>query len=529
MRRDLDGDGNLPMTTTAARIRAFAALVVLTFGLALVPATAASASGPGSATFTITGAGSPLVSQYVSVSTGDFGAGFASGFTDASGVVSFTDLALGEYTLNVLSSDYPEFHLAFTLTEESPSLTQDVALIEWPSGTGVVTGVVTDRATGEPIAGAQVQGFRMDAPGRNPATTTDANGLYVLTGLLTSTYWVQATAPGHFGGGAQTAVTDGATANVDFSLLAADSTITGRVVDGDGVGVAGIFVYANSAEGSLYDTTGDDGTYAFPGAGAGTWTIDNSPTTEWDRGSFEIEVAAGTVEVAPDLVLVPRFTGTISGVVASSDGIPEGQIGGFFDICVTALTPDGAAVPGSTTVTGGDSFYFFWLAPGDYTVYFEDCDPDREPHGYQPTYLGGSTTLAGATIVSVETLVDTWLDTTVLSPVVGTPEPDHDAVPVAKNTLKKATEDLIDAPAVVHPGDTFEVVVGTEYAGTWVSAWTYGAPAQVGGWHLVAADGTIEVTLAADAKTGHQRLSVQDADDELIGWTGVDVKKVKKH
>ena len=152
------------MTTTASRIRALAAFVVLTVGLAVVPATAASATGPGSATFTITGDGSPLVNHFVGIS----GTEFRGGFTDSSGVVSFTDLALGEYSLDVVSSDYPEFHLPFTLTETSPSLTQDVALPLWPGGTGAVTGTVTDRTSGEPIAGAQVQGFRTDAPDETP-------------------------------------------------------------------------------------------------------------------------------------------------------------------------------------------------------------------------------------------------------------------------------------------------------------------------------------------------------------------------
>ena len=513
------------MTTTAARIRALALTVALAAGLSLVPATAASAMGPGSVTFTITGDGAPLVSHFASIS----GTEFRGGFTDGSGVVSFTDLALGDYSLDVVSSDFPEFHLPFSLTDTSPSLTQDVALPLWPGGAGAITGTVTDRTSGEPIAGAEVQGFRTDAPGRNPVTTTDANGVYVLTGLLTSTYWVQATAPDHFPVGAETSVTDGLTSTVDLSLLASDSIIEGRVVDPDGVGVEGIYVNASSPDGYVYATTDSDGDYSLPSAGAGAWNVVTFATTEWEPGSVDVEVAAGTVATAPDIVLVPRFTGTITGVVASSDGIPEAERGGFFDVCVTALTLDGAEVPGATTVTGGDSFYGFFLAPGDYTVYFEDCDADRQPHGYQPTYLGGSATLAGAMTVSVETLVDTWLDTTVLTAATGDPEPDHDAVPVAKNKLKKATEDLIDAPDQVHPGDTFEVVVGIEYSGDWVSAWTYGEPTQVGGWHLVAADGSIEVTLAAGAKVGHQRLSVQNADDDLIGWTGIDVKKVKKH
>ena len=109
-------------------------------------------------------------------------------------------------------------------------------------------------------------------------------------------------------------------------------------------------------------------------------------------------------------------------------------------------------------------------------MYFEDCDADREPHGYQPTYLGGSATLAGATIVSVETLVDNWQGTTTLEPQASNPEPDHAAVPVAKKKLKNATKNLIDAADQVRRGETFEILVGAEHAGDWVSAWIHPNP-----------------------------------------------------
>ena len=513
------------MTTTAARIRALALTVALAAGLSLVPATAALASGPGSATFTVTAEGSPVAGQAVFA----FGADFAFGTTDEAGIVTLSDLALGDYTLSISSFDYPSIEVPFTLTAESPSVAQDVVLVPWPVGTGVVSGTVVDRATGNPIPGVDVQASPTTVPGRYIHTTTDANGQYSLEGLVEASYDIVANVYGHFLGFASIVAAEGGASTVNFALLAADATIEGRVVDSNGVGVAGIQLTASSADGSTIGTSAEDGYYSLSGAGAGAWTVYAYATAEWETSSVAVTVPAGGVATATDIVLVPRFTGTISGVVASSDGIPEAERGGFFDVCVTALSPEGAEVPGATTVTGGDGFYFFYLAPGDYTVSFEDCDADRQPHGYQSTYLGGSATLAGATIVSVETLVDTWLDTTVLTAATGDPEPDHDAVPVAKNKLKKATEDLIDAPDQVHPGDTFEVVVGIEYSGDWVSAWTYGEPTQVGGWHLVAADGSIEVTLAADAKVGHQRLSVQNADDELIGWTGIDVKKVKKH
>ena len=45
----------------------------------------------------------------------------------------------------------------------------------------------------------------------------------------------------------------------------------------------------------------------------------------------------------------------------------------------------------------------------------------------------------------------------------------------------------------------------------------------------MAADGTVEVTLPVAAPLDRHRLSVQDADDHVIGWTWITVKKVKKN
>lgn len=513
------------MTTTAARVRALALTVALAAGLSLVPATAASASGPGSATFTITAEGSPVAGLSVYAS----GADFAFGTTDEAGIVAFSDLALGDYTMSIFSFDYQSVEVPFSLTADSPSVAQNVVLVPWPVGTGVVSGLVVDRATGDPMSGVDVQASLTNGPGRFIHATTDSNGQYSLQGLVEGPYDIVANVYGHFLGFASIVAAEGTTYTVDFALLAADATIEGQVVDPNGVGVAGVQLTANSADGSTLGTSGEDGYYSIAGAGAGDWTVNAYATSEWETSTVAVTVPAGGTATAPVTVLVPRFTGWLSGVVSSSDGLPEGQRGGFFDVCVTALTPDGTAVPEATTVTGGDSFFGFFLAPGDYTVYFEDCDADRQPHGYQSTYLGGSATLAGATIVTVETLVDTWLDTTVLSAAIVDAEPDHDAVPVAKNKLKKATKDLIEAPEQVRRGETFEILVGAAFAGDWVSAWVYSDPLQIGGWHQVAADGTIEVTLPAGAPLGAHRLSVQDADDHLIGWAKVDVKKAKKH
>lgn len=513
------------MTAFTARARTLALVLVAALAFTFAPAAAAHASGPGSATFTITLGGEPLGSTQVIISGPDF----QTGSSDESGQVSFTDLAIGDYTLYIGTTvAHQGATVPFSLTDEAPQWQQEIVLVPWPTGDGSISGTVVGLASESPVAGAWVQVNRADAPGPFAEVTTDSAGQFEVTDLVNGLYNVGVVyAPGYFSTWTQVEITSGEAEHVVLAVLEADSTITGRVVDSTGVGVAGLWVSAtllNSSAGTAA-TTDADGYYTLTGAGRGTWELSIAADSQWERAVITVEVAAASTVTAPDLVLVPRFTGTLSGLVASSDGIPESQQGGFFDVRATVLEADGTPVPGASFLTGGDNFYYFWLAPGDYTVYFEDVDTDRAPHRYSPVYLGGATTLSEATIVTVETGADTWLDTTVLSPDLGNPEPTYDATPAPKKQLTKAKKNLIDVDERVVRGKSVTVSVGTQYAGTWVSAWIYPSKLQLGEWHQVAADGTIEVPIPAKAPLGTHKLSVQNADDTVIGWTKVKIKK----
>lgn len=517
--------GIIQMTARHRRFTASFVALLAAVALALAPAGLAQAAGPGSATVTVTEDGAPAAFVGVSIQGPDFG--FA--LTDVSGQAVFADLALGDYSLVVPASGaYQDSATSFTLTSEEPTWVGSVEREPWATGTGSIESTILDAVTELPVAGAHVSVSRTDATGPLIDGTTDANGVFVATGLVAGEYSVGTDAtPDYLGASSSVAVGDDVVTTT-IHVLAADATITGRVIGPSGEGVPDLFVNAQMSGpyfGSVTGITDSDGYYVLEDAAAGTWNVGTFADSSWEAATVSVEVEAATTATAPELVLTTRFTGTISGLVATSDGIAEAQEGGFFDVCVTAVEPDGTPVPNASLVTGGDGFYDFWLAPGEYTVYFEDCDPDRSPHRYAPSYLGGATTLSEATVVTVETLVDTWLDTTTLSPALANPAPDYDPSPTAKRDLGKATKNLIEAPSSVRRGDTITVAVGTEFAGSWVSAWVYSSPLQLGGWHQVAADGTIEVTVTDSAPRGTHRLSVQDADDAVIGWTTIQIKK----
>ncbi|GHF20317.1 collagen binding domain-containing protein [Pseudolysinimonas yzui] len=510
------------MTVLLRPPRAIVAALVAALALALLPALPAQAVGPGTATLTLTRGGEPV--PYTSLIVfGPEGPTF--GFADAAGVIALTDLALGTYSGTVGGGfeDQPA-PVSFTLTDAEPAYFGEVEIFPWPSGTGSIAGTAIDAATGAALEGVTISMNQVIIPnGRSfPAQYTPADGTFAYGDLPAGTFLLSAYLPGYFTVMTQTVeLADGEAAVVPISLIARDAAITGRVVDGEGSGVEGVIVSAQSGTNADAATTDADGYYTITALGIGTWSLGlGGSGWPWNYTSVEVELDSGETLTAPDLVAVPRTTGSISGLVAGSDQTPEWA--GLADICVQVVEADGAVVGAAFTTTPDGYFFFDSIAPGDYSVLFEDCDAARIPH-YATTYLGGSATIAGATIVTVDSQADVWLDYTFIDRQTAAPEPEHDATPVLRHDLDAADEDLIEAPSAIRRDETAEVVVGTEYAGQWVSAWLHSHPTQLGEWHQVSPEGTIEVTVPTNHPLGIHELVVQDADDAVIGWTDLRV------
>ena len=514
------------MTSFVRRSAAVVAAVIAALLVSVLPAAPALASGPGSVTVAVTEDGVPA--PFLAVTLQGPQPGF--GLTDATGTATITDLALGDYLLSVgASGTYQETATTLTLTAEAPSWTGTLDRQPWPSGDSTLAVAALDATTDAPVSGAPVWVSRLDGPGASHEGVTGPDGLFIVDALVAGTYSVSiSSTPDYLGAAAEVILAAGTTLTETFRLLPADATIEGRVVDQGGTGLEGIFVSAelvgSGSFGMVTGLTDATGYYTLPDAAAGTWTVRVLPDAAWEGATVDVEVPGGSTATAPDLILAPRTSGTIAGLVASADGLPESSIGGFFDVCVTVLTPNGQPVPGASTTTGGDSFFSFSLPPGDYTVYFEDCDPDREPHRYQPIYLGGSPTLAGATVVNVETLTDVWLDTTTLQPLLAEPEPTTSPVAVRARDLEPSDRDLIDAPGMLRRGETAQVLVGAEHSGRWVSVWLHSRPTALGGWHQVAPDGTVEIEIPRLHPLGVHELVVQDSANAVIGWTDLRVR-----
>ncbi|WP_104177873.1 ExeM/NucH family extracellular endonuclease [Cryobacterium sp. Y50] len=110
-------------------------------------------------------------------------------------------------------------------------------------------------------------------------------------------------------------------------------------------------------------------------------------------------------------------------------------------------------------------------------------------------------------------------------------EPGDAPTAALEKELTKKLRNAIDTDQNSYrAGDMVVVEVGVQHAGEYVSVWAYDKKkaANLGGWLLVSAEGTVSVTLADGLKHGKYSVSAQNANGDLIGWTDVTVEHAKK-
>ncbi|MBA8988998.1 hypothetical protein FHW23_000230 [Curtobacterium pusillum] len=166
------------------------------------------------------------------------------------------------------------------------------------------------------------------------------------------------------------------------------------------------------------------------------------------------------------------------------------------------------------------------------TFYTDDNDTDGfslRTGTYPCTDDGGTTPGDGG---ATPTPTPTPGDGSTPSPTPGsgstpTPVPVSGTTPVApsETSLTEADRGTLTAPATARPGETITVGVGTRYAGDRVDVWLFSTPTLLG-TVTVAADGTVSVTIPADAPAGEHRIVVTAADGTVIGWTTITIDPV---
>ena len=272
-----------------------------------------------------------------------------------------------------------------TVTAGQTTANIDFSLTE----SGSISGTVFEGDGITPVAEAEVSAERFDCCGGGNATSTVANGSYIIQGLKAGEYRVQVRAPGEGLAGefyddttdwsqaTRVIVTAGqTTANIDFSL-AAGGNISGLVTQEDGVTPAGnVFVHATGYDTGEYSNgahAAPDGTYTIVGLAPGdyrveTWVPDElglarefyDDTTDWSQAT-RVTVTAGETTANVDFSLAAG--GSISGHVYEADGVtPVADADVWADTyaCCGGGNGTRSGTDGSYTITG--------LGTGSYRV-----------------------------------------------------------------------------------------------------------------------------------------------------------------
>jgi 5-hydroxyisourate hydrolase-like protein (transthyretin family) len=341
---------------------------------------------------------------------------------------------------------------AISISENAALTGKDIKL----AAAGIIKGTVYDGVTVDPNAWVEVYALTNGKWVHVDTTYTDADGTYGFNKLAPGSYRLKFDSYEYktqYNGGAASlanattiTVTGGQTQTVDASLIH-NATISGRVTDSSGVGVAEASVRAD------YVCATNDGDLC-PGPGAQT-DADGKYTIYVDPGTYKVsaEVAgrprsyyasSGSVAKATDATAVamaatnlsgcdikfPATSATITGTV--TDGTTPDAAA-----TVTAYVQDGTEWTYYASVnTDPNGKYTLAVPDGAYKLRFATSDDDDAPDAaYSLEYYQDARTLAAATPVVVttgETVVDASLaKKAIISGTITGPT----GVPLAGNTV----------------------------------------------------------------------------------------------
>ena len=265
--------------------------------------------------------------------------------TAADGSYTLSNLPAGAATITASLTGFAAGSTSVTVVAATTTTAPNITL---SSSSGSITGTVKS-STGTVIAGASV-GFG------GGTATTNASGVYTLTGVPVGTVNLVASASGFTSVTQNVTVTGGATATANFTLTAsgATGTVTGKITNiSNGAALSGATVSWSGGS----TTTNATGVYTLTNVGTGSQSISAARSGYLTR-SATVTVTSGATAT---LNIGIATAGKISVKVTS----PTGAV-----VSGAAVTIKGGVV--ATTVTGTTAttglFSTTWIPIGTYTV-----------------------------------------------------------------------------------------------------------------------------------------------------------------
>ncbi len=309
------------------------------------------------------------------------GVGLLGSTSDDQGNYSFVIVAPGTYQVEALAQGLAYPPLTGLVVTGGAALTGQ----DFQPGAQQVDGVVTDAATGQPIAGATVNviasatGLTLTDLGQ---ATTGSDGSFQVTGLVAGAYEVTASAAGYAFATQSVTVTAGVPASVQFSL-GLQSTLDGTILDSAGVAVAGATVTLASATFTAAAQTDASGAYSIAGMAPGSYTLDVQ------AAGYATAILSGVnLTTGANLRNVSLGNATIE--VNGTAGDAAGALG---QVDVSAFDAQGNLAADALTAQDG-TFSLTTLAPGTYVLI-------ASAPGFQPSAPVTLMVTAGQTMNSV--------------------------------------------------------------------------------------------------------------------------------
>ena len=375
---------------------------------------------------TDTDSGEGIAFTQISINRYDDSSGFKFGMANADGYFTLTNILTGVYALT-FDAPLPYFSERYNntpLTAANPPTL--IAVTAGFTATNinaalrkgfVISGIVTDQASGDPLSNVQVFAERGDGTSfGNVSAKTSGGGQYTLGPLEAGGYRLRfVPAPNdahaaqwHANANTYAAATllnvSGDLANIN-AALAYGSAITGTVTNAAGDPLAGVSVSIHPAgvpsSTGATATSGAAGQYVTsPGLAPGVYqalfaTPDTSPYLDaWYANQTSpfgirfITVTAGISNTDVNMQLGAANGGGITGLLlaANTGAILTGTVSLYRG---TTLLDTFRTEQGVYTITN--------LLPGAYKLYFAASTPTP----YAPVYLGGGADLASSTPVNV--------------------------------------------------------------------------------------------------------------------------------
>lgn len=292
------------------------------------------------------------------------------------------------------------------------------------SGTGSISGTVTDAATSSPLFGVTVDVY-YDFGGYFDAAYTDENGHYTMAGLDSGSYRAVINYGGYqqqmYDGiscgpcdptqGTAIAVTDGQqTSGIDFALARVISAaISGTVTDSNNspLGSVGVAIYDASGAAVAYGESNETGAYRAELSGGGTYyarTLNNTYTGYVDQLWSGIDCTACDVTTGTPITVANDETaggidfslkqgGQIAGTVTDAgSGAP------LLEASVLLYNSAGRLATFGYTDEAGHYVSWHGLAAGDYYAVGRAADHDPEIYSELPCDAAGCDPVTGTAI-----------------------------------------------------------------------------------------------------------------------------------